>query len=428
MFSEVPSPPTVDSPRIDITPELALMDAPVQIRLLHFAPHQRVVLAAQMTDDGGWRWTSRAVFQADATGTVDLASQAPLEGSYAGIDPMGMFWSMTPDSRKRGMDYFNQLHPYRTTFTAEVGDGGIATAQLERTFGDSNLITQSVREQGLVGTLFHPAGASGSPGILVLGGSEGGIPEALAALLASHGYAAFALAYHGVESLPKTFVEIPLEYFAAAFAWMRRQEQIESSRLAVVGVSKGGELALLLGATFPVVKAVVGYAASGVVYQGRDMKHKRSSWSWQGRPVPFMPYYYTPGMALRSAWRVITHTPTPLLPMHAGYLSDQRLVESASIPVEQIQGPVLLFAGKEDQIWPSATFAEMVTKRLSEHQHPYPDRHICYEHAGHLTFPIPNLPMPLMLARMVGGTPQGNARAAADAWSRMLLFFQEHLA
>ena len=178
MFSEVPSPPTVDSPRIDITPELALMDAPVQIRLLHFAPHQRVVLAAQMTDDGGWRWTSRAVFQADATGTVDLASQAPLEGSYAGIDPMGMFWSMTPDSRKRGMDYFNQLHPYRTTFTAEVGDGGIATAQLERTFGDSNLITQSVREQGLVGTLFHPAGASGSPGILVLGGSEGGIPEA----------------------------------------------------------------------------------------------------------------------------------------------------------------------------------------------------------------------------------------------------------
>lgn len=86
MFSEVPSPPTVDSPRIDITPELALMDVPVQIRLLHFAPHQRVVLAAQMTDDGGWHWTSRAVFQADATGTVDLASQAPLEGSYAGIE------------------------------------------------------------------------------------------------------------------------------------------------------------------------------------------------------------------------------------------------------------------------------------------------------------------------------------------------------
>jgi len=96
--------------------------------------------------------------------------------------------------------------------------------------------------------------------------------------------------------------------------------------------------------------------------------------------------------------------------------------------VEQIQGPVLLFAGQEDQIWPSATLSEMVTKRLSEHQHPYADRHICYEHAGHLTFPIPNLPVPFMLARMVGGTPHGNAQAAADAWSRMLLFLQEYLA
>jgi dienelactone hydrolase len=120
-------------------------------------------------------------------------------------------------------------------------------------------------------------------------------------------------------------------------------------------------------------------------------------------------------------------TPTPLLPMHAGYLSNQSLVEPASIPVEQIQGPVLLFAGQEDQIWPSALFAEMVTKRLGEHQHPYPDRHLCYEHAGHLTFPIPSLPMSLLLARMVGGTPSGNARAATDAWSQALLFLEEYL-
>src|SRR5205085_1292601 len=137
----------------------------------------------------------------------------------------------------------------------------ITTAHLERTFLGPNVLRQPVRADGLVGTLFSPAGASRSPGILVLGGSEGGLPEALAALLASHGHATLALAYHGVEPLPKTFVEIPLEYFATAISWMRRQEQIEPSKLSVVGVSKGGELALLLGATFPEVKAVVGYAA-----------------------------------------------------------------------------------------------------------------------------------------------------------------------
>jgi len=338
---------------------------------------------------------------------------------------MGLFWSMTPVSHPHRMDYFNQPRVYPTTLTLEVDAHPVDTAQLERTFLSRDVTMQSIREDGLVGTLFHPSEAGRSPGIVILGGSEGGLPEPLAALLASHGYTTFALAYHGVESLPKTFVEIPLEYFAKAFAWMSRQPQIASDRLAIVGVSKGGELALLLGATFPLVKAVVGYAASSVVYQGRDMKHKLSSWSWQGKSVPFVPYYYTPGMALRFTWSAITHNPTLMLPIHAGYLSDQSLVESASIPVEQIQGPVLLFAGQDDQVWPSAILTEMATERLSERQHPFPDRHICYEGVGHLTFPIPNMPMPTMLARMVGGTARGNAKAAADAWSNLLLFLRQ---
>ena len=430
MYSEVPSPSTVDSPRIDITPELALMDEQVQIHVLHCAPHQRITLAAQMTDDGGWHWTSRAVFEADATGTVDLAAQAPLEGSYSGIDPTGLFWSMTPDVHKRGMDYFGQLQPYRTTLTAEVAERVIATAQVERTFGASDLITRSVREQGLVGTLFHPEAPGAYPGVLVLGGSEGGLPNAMAALLASRGYATLALAYHKVEPLPTTLVNIPLEYFATALAWMSQQTVIRAGQLAVVGVSKGGELALLLGATFPSVKAVVGYVASGVVYQGLDMKHKISSWSSQGQSVPFVPYYYTTGMALRSVWNAITRTPTPLLPVHSGYLSDQRIVEQATIPVERIQGPVLLLSGQDDQVWPSSALAEMVMKRLKEHHHPYEDRHVCYEDAGHFLLALPSLPtrLPALLAGILGGTPQGNARAAADGWSQMLRFLQEHFA
>jgi dienelactone hydrolase len=428
MFTDETRPSTVTPPHLEIMPEHALMNEPIRIRVLGCAPHQRITIVSQMTDDGGRPWTSRATFEADVEGNVDLAVHTPLGGSYTECDQMGLFWSMAPASHPHRMDYFNNLRAYPVTFTLEIDARPIRTAHLERTFLDPNVVRHPVREDGLVGALLHPAGASRSPGILVLGGSEGGSPEALAALLASHGYAALALAYHGVEPLPRTLVEIPLEYFATALAWMGRQEQIEPSKLAVVGVSKGGELALLLGAMFPAVKSVVGYAASGVVYQGRDIKHKRSSWSWQGKPVPFVPYYYTPGMALRSGWSVITRTPTPLLPMHAGYLSEQSIVEPASIPVEQIRGPILLFAGKEDQIWPSVAFAEMVTKRLGEHQHPYPDRNICYEHAGHMTFPIPSLPMPLMLAQMVGGTSRGNVKAATDAWSEVLLFLEEHLA
>jgi dienelactone hydrolase len=59
---------------------------------------------------------------------------------------------------------------------------------------------------------------------------------------------------------------------------LKRHPMVDAVRVAAVGNSKGGELALLLGATYPQdVKAVVGYAPSAVVWEGigfdREMYH-----------------------------------------------------------------------------------------------------------------------------------------------------------
>lgn len=177
MLSDETRPSTVAAPRLEITPEQALMDEPVRIRVLECPPQQRVTLTAQMTDDGGRRWTSRATFEADTEGTVDLVAHAPLDGSYTGSDPMGLFWSMTPASHPHRRDYFTHLRPYPVAVTLEMDARPMASADLERTFLGPDVLKQPVRAEGLVGTLFSPAGASRSPGILVLGGSEGGIPR-----------------------------------------------------------------------------------------------------------------------------------------------------------------------------------------------------------------------------------------------------------
>jgi dienelactone hydrolase len=60
----------------------------------------------------------------------------------------------------------------------------------------------AVDEGSLVGMFFQPAGSGARPAVLVLGGSEGGLPTATAALIASYGYAALALAYFGLPTLP----------------------------------------------------------------------------------------------------------------------------------------------------------------------------------------------------------------------------------
>ena len=63
---------------------------------------QEVVLRAVMDDSLGRRWESSASFRADHAGRVDLTRDAPLHGSYAGVQPMGLVTSMEPPGELAG--------------------------------------------------------------------------------------------------------------------------------------------------------------------------------------------------------------------------------------------------------------------------------------------------------------------------------------
>lgn len=63
---------------------------------------------------------------------------------------------------------------------------------------------------------------------------------------------------------------LPVETFDAALTWLQQQPGVKSDRLAVMGASKGGEAAVLVGSRHPDVSAVVGYVPSHVVWQGFD--------------------------------------------------------------------------------------------------------------------------------------------------------------
>ena len=178
---------------------------------------------------------------------------------------MGLFWSMAAQDELEAASFLFEtpLTPTITTLTAEVGGEVVASATLERTHLAPGVRAIPVREQGLVGTLFRPDSDGPRPAIIDLGGSIGGLLERRAALLASHGYVALPLAYFGIEGLPQDLFRIPLEYFETALGWLQAQEGVASDRVAVMGELRGGELALLLGATFPQIRAVVGLVPSG---------------------------------------------------------------------------------------------------------------------------------------------------------------------
>jgi dienelactone hydrolase len=421
------------SPRIEIEPTDALVDAPVTMRLDGFPAGQQVTVRAQMAHYLGYTWESRATFRADAQGRVDVSTQRPADGTYEPLDPMGLFWSMAPPAgaEVRGISP-TSVDPLQVQFTAEVNGAVVASAQVERRLMAPHVSRTEVRDEGLVATLFRPPGSGRCPTVIVVGGSGGGLWEAPAALLASHGFVTLALAYFGIAPLPPGLVEIPLEYFGTAIHWLQRQAGVQPQALAVLGESRGGELALLLGATFSEIRAVVAYVPSGVLWMGIPVggtahPEPPPAWTWHGRPLPFMR-----GGIVGSAidW---THSPVALAPGYVAALQNRSLVEQATIPVEKTQGPILLISGQADRM-SSPRLAEVAVRRAQQHHLAFPVEHVSYPHAGHL-LTLPYLPTTLRFRQHpirhidvdYGGTPAGDAFARADSWAKVVAFLRKNL-
>ena len=112
-------------------------------------------------------------------------------------------------------------------------------------------------------------------------------------------------------------------------------------------------------------------------------------------------------------------------------LENAPALEEAIIPVEKINGPVLLISGQDDRVWPSSLMSEMVIKRLKEHNHPHFFMHLSYKGAGHnigvpygsttaITFRHPITGTVFSL----GGNAKDNAFSKVNSWPQVLKFLE----
>jgi dienelactone hydrolase len=304
----------------------------------------------------------------------------------------------------------------RRKFLAATAAGALIPA-LARAQPAAKVVTAPLP---LVGELHLPDGAGRAPGLLILGGSEGGHGPAFhfAATFAKQGFASLGLAYFGDPGLPATLENVPLEYFTKAIDWLSTQPGVDPKRIGIFGGSKGGEAALLIAARDRRIKAVVAGVPSSVAWQGYNPANLTSpgpSWTEGGKPIPYAPY----------------DTAAPfhgLLDLYQRSLA--KAPADAAIPVERINGPVLLVSGRDDKLWPSAAMGDAVIARLDKARFRFPHRNLAYDNAGHAGFGEPLAPgtvvPPAMLAQ-AGGTAEGNLAMRADAWPKILAFLDETL-
>jgi pimeloyl-ACP methyl ester carboxylesterase len=372
--------------------------------VVHGAESGAEVVIEVRAETGPLGWTCRGVFTADARGHVDTSRDPSTGGDYRGVDAYGLVSSASPSGRPDR----TPLEPIRLSVVASCATARAETAY-QRAWTPREVSVVDVDEPGVVGRLHLPAGRD-LPAVVVVGGSDGGIGgPTTAALLSGHGVAALSLAYWNHPGTPPVLRDIDIEVVGRGCDWLRYRPGVRDERPTVLGISRGGELAMLAGSLMPDrVGSVVSLVGSALVWGGfgNGVDDNDTAWRFEGRPVPQMwEYPDDPDRGL--------HEPA--------------MVAAAEIPVERVDGRVLLTSGADDRMWRSATFSEYAVRRAQRFGAGDRVEHVSYPDAGHACSAPPGYAVPIELVHPVdgsftslGGTLAGTNAARRDSWRRLL--------
>jgi pimeloyl-ACP methyl ester carboxylesterase len=240
--------------------------------------------------------------------------------------------------------------------------------------------TKSLPERhGKVSSQLFVGTAKNQPLIVGLGGSEGGNPWASnywkvqREKFLAQGYAFLALGYFGTKESPAQLDRIALEAVHEAVMAAATDPLINGRCIALIGGSKGAELALTLASFYKEYGAVVAIVSGSAVFPALTMTMDTSSLSYQGKElayVPFTPDAYPALMKrdLRAAFSIL--------------MENKPAMAEAAIKVENIQAPLLFLSAKKDEMWPSTEMSEQMMQRLKEKKFAYVNQHVAIE-GGH---------------------------------------------
>lgn len=189
--------------------------------------------------------------------------------------------------------------------------------------------------------------------------------------------------------------DYPLERVERAVKFLMAQG---NKKVGIVGASTTGMVALVAASLFPEITLTIALTPPDFVMEGffrgkwdgaKEWPSGGSSLSWQGKPLPYLPYAYRHP----QYWRQI------LADAKAGgdwiasrlmFEESERLhpvQEMEKIRVENIKGKIIFVGAEDDVMWDTCKSIRRMLARLETLPHDCTAEVLLYEHGTHFVFP-----------------------------------------
>ncbi|MBR4162336.1 MAG: acyl-CoA thioester hydrolase, partial [Solobacterium sp.] len=196
----------------------------------------------------------------------------------------------------------------------------------------------------------------------------------------------------------------PLERFEKAISVLHEKG---TEKIGIIGASTTGMLALVASSYYPDITLTIALSPSDFVMEGfyqdgKDGMHERpgdneSSVSYQGKPLPYLPYAYRHP----EYWQKIqeeTKGSGNFISSINMFNESERLhplQEEEKIKVERIKGKIIFVGAKDDVLWDTCKYIQRMEERLRTLPHECTWESLLYIHGTHFIFPESLLKMVL---------------------------------
>ena len=202
-----------DSPAaaLELHPPTGMVDSPFHVTVHSLPPGCRVKLSSSLIDERGGEFRCECVYVADRCGAIDTRVHPSVGGTFEGVQPTGLLDHLVSVEPGRRLLKRDVTTPWRVAVQLHREGADAVRRVAERWYLSPDVTMQEVDAGRLRGRLYIPAAHHGRvPAVIDLFGSLPGCVDFRAALLASHGFLAYALPNYGYRDMPSSFAQAAL--------------------------------------------------------------------------------------------------------------------------------------------------------------------------------------------------------------------------